>query len=205
MLRQRRKGCLERSPALASFQVFAQPAEALKGPPIAAQNGAVAGGGGVAGIRREFNFLFLAWMGTALAAWPMSDANSSAPQDRATASPTPAGRPADRNALLRLEHAILPAGRMLVRVTFREELAKRPSVTAGHYPSANIVVDFPDFANESGSDIVEVHQRELRSLQLVRAGNRLRLIVHLTRPVPYEISTEDRQLLITLQPSQAAN
>jgi len=159
----------------------------------------------VATIRSEFNVLILAWIGTALAAGLISDACSASPQGPAAASPAPAGEAAAANSVLRVEYATLPAGRTLVRVRFRTDLAERPAAFASYYPSANIVLDFLNFANESGSGVMEVHQRELRRLQWVRAGNRLRLIVELTRPTPHDISMEGRQLLITLSRPQTEN
>lgn len=137
-----------------------------------------------------------AWIGLACSALPagvLAQPRTSSPPSAAAGD-----RQSARNSVQKVEYAILSSGRTLIRLQFRSELTEKPTVVVGYHPAAYISLDFLDTVNESAKEVVEGGQRELRSLQLVRAGNRLRLLIRLGRPVPHEIEIKGNELLITL-------
>jgi type IV pilus assembly protein PilQ len=108
------------------------------------------------------------------------------------------------NSVQVLEYAILPGGKIIIKLVFKHELTAPPAVFASYHPTARIVLDFADTASETGKDLLEVGRFGLRSLQLVQAGTRTRMVINLARPVGYETAVKGKELLITLQPAQAA-
>lgn len=107
------------------------------------------------------------------------------------------------NSVQALDYAILPGGKILIKLVFKHELTAPPTVFASYHPTARIVLDFADTASETGKDLLEVGQRGLRSLQVVQAGTRTRLVINLARPVGYETAVKGKELLITLQRPEA--
>lgn len=108
------------------------------------------------------------------------------------------------NSVQALDYAILPGGNIVIRLALKHELREPPSVVASHHPTANIVMDFAGTVSEIGKHPVEVNQRGLRSLQVVQAGTRTRLVISLVRPLVYETALKGKELLITLQRPQGA-
>ena len=104
----------------------------------------------------------------------------------------------DARKLQRIDYAALSGGRTVVRLTFDTELTERPPVIATHHPTPNIALDFAGTATVVGREAIEVGQRELHSIQILGAVNRVRVVVKLTRPVPHEIEIAGRELLLTL-------
>lgn len=110
------------------------------------------------------------------------------------------------NSVRALEYAILPGGSLVIKLVFKNALKERPPVLVNYHPVTNIVLDFADTVSALGKDPVEVKQRELRSLQLVQAGSRTRLVIALAVPLVHEIELKGRELWITLRrPSAAAS
>jgi type IV pilus assembly protein PilQ len=130
--------------------------------------------------------LGLIW--TLLAGLAASDAS-------ATESPPVPGR----NTLQAVDYALLPAGGVLVKVTFRDTLANAPAVLVDHYPVHRITFDFPDIVSTVGKQPNDVARGGLRSFQVAQAGNRTRLILNLDRPFTHETAVKGNELLITLR------
>ena len=147
---------------------------------------------------RKRRALFLAWIAAGLVACIMHDTIAAETQ-RSTLSAAAAGEPSfARNALQRIEYAMLTGGRTLVRLQFTHDLQERPAVLATYHPAATVALDFANAANHSGQETIEVGQRDLRSIQVTQAANRLRLILRLARPAPHTIAINGRELLVTL-------
>lgn len=105
------------------------------------------------------------------------------------------------NAIERVEYSQL-AGQALVKVTLRTPLSKVPSSFTVSNPS-RIAFDFPDTANASGVGQQEAGAGNLRSINVVQAVSRTRLVLNLSRPARYESRIEGRQLYISL-PEESA-
>jgi type IV pilus assembly protein PilQ len=104
------------------------------------------------------------------------------------------------NSLQQLDYAILPGGRIAIKLAFRNEIRERPPVVAGYYPAANIVLDLADTASELPNERAEIGHRVARSLQVLTAGGRTRVVISLNRPVSYDMALMGRELLLTLDP-----
>lgn len=152
-------------------------------------------------VRQSFNRW--AWIALACSALPAG----ALAQPQTSSPPTAAAgdRQSARNSIRQVEYAIVSGGRTVIRLRFRNELKEKPAVVVGYHPAAYLSLDFLDTVNESSAEVVEVGQRELRSLQLVHAGNRLRLVIRLGRPAPYEIEINGNELLVTLHRPVAAS
>lgn len=109
------------------------------------------------------------------------------------------------NSLQRLDYAVLPAGRVVVKLVFSQELKERPPVLAGYHPAANIVLDLADTASDLRKDPLEIGQSEVRSIQVLSIGTRTRVVITLNRPVSYEIAFTGRELLVTLERRRTGN
>ena len=130
--------------------------------------------------------LGLLWL--LLAAAPAGAASAAEPQPRAAT-----------NSLQAVDYALLPAGAALIRVVFTQPLQAPPGLVVSHHPINRIAFDFPDTVSAAGKQPIEVGQRGLRSIQVVQAGTRTRLVLKLDRPFVFETSLEGKELLITLR------
>jgi type IV pilus assembly protein PilQ len=103
------------------------------------------------------------------------------------------------NTLQAVDYALLPAGGLLVRVTFRDAPKSLPAVLVTHHPTFRIALDFPDTVSAAGKQPFEVRQGGLRSFQVAQSGGRTRLVLNLERPFTYETELKGNELLIRLQ------
>ena len=91
-------------------------------------------------------------------------------------------------------------GALLIRVTMQEPLANPPASFSVANP-ARIAFDFPGTANALGRTQQSINQGDLRSANIVQAGDRTRLVLNLTRITPYETRVDGRDVIITLTPT----
>ncbi|MFM2399710.1 MAG: hypothetical protein RL341_1867, partial [Pseudomonadota bacterium] len=68
---------------------------------------------------------------------------------------------------------------------------------------ARIAVDFPGTVNGLGKSLVDVAQGDLRSVNVVQAGDRSRVVLNLLKAVPYTIASAGNTVTVTLNSSQA--
>src|SRR3954468_14420554 len=88
-------------------------------------------------------------------------------------------------------------GKTVVRITTKEPLRTVPPNFAVANP-ARIAFDFPNTANGLGRSSQDIGQGELRSMNVVQAGERTRVVLNLRRAVPHEAVVEGRAVVITL-------
>src|SRR5260370_27766740 len=69
---------------------------------------------------------------------------------------------------------------------------------------ARIAFDFPDTTNGLGRNSQDIGEGVLRSMNVVQAGERTRLVLNLRNMVPYEPKIYGSSLLITLASSGGA-
>jgi len=108
------------------------------------------------------------------------------------------------NSLQAVDYALLPAGGILVKVVFRDDLKAPPTVLVNHHPVFRISLDFADTVSAAGKQPFEVGQGGLRSFQVAQAGTRTRLVLNLDRPFTHETVVKGNELLITLQRRQSS-
>src|SRR5690348_14283787 len=88
-------------------------------------------------------------------------------------------------------------GQVLVRVTLKTPITAIPGSFTIANP-ARIAFDFPDTANGLGRNSQDVGEAVLRSMNIVQAGDRTRLVLNLRTMVSYESKIDGNSLLITL-------
>jgi type IV pilus assembly protein PilQ len=94
-------------------------------------------------------------------------------------------------------------GKVVVRVTLKEAPANPPAGFTINNPP-RIAFDFPNTASGLGRGTQDVAEGDLRSINVVQAGDRTRLVLNLARSLNYDTQIEGRTLLITLQGAAAA-
>jgi type IV pilus assembly protein PilQ len=93
--------------------------------------------------------------------------------------------------------ATLQGGVEVVRIDFAQPLAAVPAGFSIQTP-ARIALDFPGFNNSSGKNIVDINQGNLRSANIVQAGERTRVVLNLKQSAGYKTEIQGKSLLITL-------
>ena len=91
-------------------------------------------------------------------------------------------------------------GGEVVRVDLTKALDALPAGFSIQAP-ARIALDFPGVANGLGRSTVEVNQGNLRSISVVQAGDRTRLVLNLRKPAAYKAEIRDKSLLVFLEGS----
>jgi type IV pilus assembly protein PilQ len=99
----------------------------------------------------------------------------------------------------------LQGGAEMVRIEFTEPLASLPTGFVTQSP-ARIALDVPGATNSMGRNAVEMNVGNLRSVSVVQAGDRARLVLNLKTPTNYKLALDGKALLVTLDPvAQAAS
>lgn len=107
-----------------------------------------------------------------------------------------------QNSIQALNVSTAPGGKLMLTVTMKRPLVSLPRAFAVSTPP-RIALDFPDTANELGKPTQEFNQGSLRSVSIVQAGSRSRLVINLTQPLPYDARIEGNSLLVTLSSPSA--
>jgi type IV pilus assembly protein PilQ len=94
-------------------------------------------------------------------------------------------------------------GRVLVKVTLKQAPVSPPAGFSVTNPP-RIAFDFLNTANALGRNAQDVNEGDLRSFNVVQAGDRTRLVLNLARASGYDTQIDGRSLLITLQGVAAA-
>src|SRR5438876_5172354 len=97
------------------------------------------------------------------------------------------------------------SGRTVIKFTLKAPLPNPPAGFAIANPP-RIALDFPDTGNGLGKTVQDIGDPALRSVNVVQAGNRTRVVFNLNKPQSYETQIEGNTVLVTLsdQPSAAA-
>ena len=88
-------------------------------------------------------------------------------------------------------------GKIVVRVTTKEPLKTAPPSFTVANP-ARIAFDFAGTVNALGRNSQDIAQGELRSMNLVQAADKSRLVLNLRRPVAHEVALDGRSVVVTL-------
>ena len=89
------------------------------------------------------------------------------------------------------------SGRVVVRFQLKAPPTNPPASFAITSPP-RIALDFLDTTNNLGATQRPVDEAALRSLNVIQAGNRTRVVFNLNRPQTYETSVEGNAVLVTL-------
>ena len=90
-------------------------------------------------------------------------------------------------------------GEIMVKVDLKESLTAPPAGFAVANP-VRIAFDFPSTTNGLGRNAQAVNEGDLKSLNVVQAGDRTRLVLNLVRNMNYSTRVEGKSLLVTLSP-----
>ncbi len=93
-------------------------------------------------------------------------------------------------------------GKIVVRVTTKEPLKTAPPSFTVANP-ARIAFDFAGTVNALGRNSQDIAQGELRSMNLVQAPDKSRLVLNLRRPVAHEVALDGRSVVVTLSAAAA--
>ncbi|MEJ8293800.1 type IV pilus secretin PilQ [Delftia tsuruhatensis] len=93
----------------------------------------------------------------------------------------------------------IQGGTEVVRIELSEALAADPTGFAIQSP-ARIALDFPGATNATGKSMVELNQGNLRSINIVEASGRSRLVLNLKSATSYRTERQGKALLILLDP-----
>jgi type IV pilus assembly protein PilQ len=90
----------------------------------------------------------------------------------------------------------------VIRIDFAQPLAELPRGFAVQSPP-RVALDFPDTVNGSGKNIFDINQGNLRSVNVVQAGDRSRVVLNLKQATSYSAEIQGRSLFISLASSVA--
>ncbi|WP_353399292.1 type IV pilus secretin PilQ [Hydrogenophaga sp. 5NK40-0174] len=95
------------------------------------------------------------------------------------------------------------SGVEVIRIETAEPLSAVPTGFTIQSP-ARISLDFPGLVNAVGSNSVDINQGNMRSANVVQAGERTRVVINLKQPSPYEAKIEGNALLVVMDRDASA-
>lgn len=101
------------------------------------------------------------------------------------------------NLLESINTSTLQGGKVIVRVNFKDPLAVVPPGFTVTNP-ARIALDLPNVVNGLGKNTVEIGEGDVRSVSVVESSGRTRMVVNLTRSLPYATALDGNALVITI-------
>lgn len=107
-----------------------------------------------------------------------------------------------QNAIQSLTGGVQGGGEV-VRIELTEPLATVPTGFTIQSP-ARIALDFPGVVNAIGRNAVEINQGNLRSANVVQAGDRTRVVINLKQAAAYQARLDGKTLLIVLDRAEPA-
>lgn len=97
----------------------------------------------------------------------------------------------------------MQGGGEVVKIDLSQALTALPTGFAIQSP-ARIALDFPGVSNAMGRSTVEINQGNLRSVSVVQAGERTRVVLNLKQPAAYKAEIQGKSLLVALEPVVAS-
>ena len=95
--------------------------------------------------------------------------------------------------------ASVQGGSEVIKIDLTEPLAALPTGFSIQTP-ARIALDFPGVANAMGRNAVDVNVGNLRSANVIQAGDRTRVVLNLKAATAYKAEIKGKSLVITLDP-----
>ncbi|MDO8464152.1 MAG: type IV pilus secretin PilQ [Gallionella sp.] len=94
-------------------------------------------------------------------------------------------------------------GKTVIKIELAQPLANLPAGFTINTPP-RIAFDFPNTSNGLGKSVQDFNEGDLRSANIVQAGNRTRLVINLNQMLTYDTRIDGSSVLITLQGKAAA-
>ena len=117
--------------------------------------------------------------------------------------PAQAQTPGAGSNVIQSVTGFIQGGSEVIRIDLAEPLAAVPTGFSIQTP-ARIALDFPGVANAMGRSAVDMNLGNLRSANVVQAGDRTRVVLNLKASAAYKAVIQGKSLLITLDPVVAA-
>jgi type IV pilus assembly protein PilQ len=92
----------------------------------------------------------------------------------------------------------IQGGAEVIRIDLSQALAAVPTGFSIQSP-ARIALDFPGVTNAMGRSTVDVNQGNLKSVSVVQAGDRTRVVFNLKQPAAYKAEIQGKSLLVVLE------
>jgi type IV pilus assembly protein PilQ len=96
----------------------------------------------------------------------------------------------------------MQGGSEVIRIDLSQALAAPPAGFAIQSP-ARIALDFPGVSNGMGRSTVDINQGNLKSVNVVQAGDRTRVVLNLKQATAYKTQVQGKALLVLLDPVAA--
>ena len=97
----------------------------------------------------------------------------------------------------------IQGGVEVIRVDLAQPLTAVPAGFSIQTP-ARIALDFPGASNALGRSSVDINQGNLKTVNVVQAGDRTRLVLNLKQATSYKTELRGKSLLVTLEPVAVA-
>ncbi|MEY4978333.1 MAG: hypothetical protein RLZZ352_603 [Pseudomonadota bacterium] len=98
----------------------------------------------------------------------------------------------------------IQGGIEVVRIETREPLVAPPTSFSIQSP-ARIALDFPGVTSQLGRNVLELNQGNLRTANVVQAGDRSRVVINLKQAVSYQTRVEGRFLMVILERAESSS
>ncbi len=108
----------------------------------------------------------------------------------------------DENSIESVDVAPQQGGKVVVKIGLKQAPSDLPAGFSVLNPP-RVAFDFPHTGNSLGKTSQSVGDGDLRSINVVQAGERTRLVMNLNRAMSYDAKVEDRAILVTLAPQAA--
>lgn len=96
----------------------------------------------------------------------------------------------------------IQGGAEVLRIDLSQALTAAPTGFSIQSP-ARIALDFPGVANGLGRSVTDINQGNLKSVNVVQAGDRTRVVLNLKQSAGYRTQLQGKTLLVLLDPSVA--
>jgi len=106
----------------------------------------------------------------------------------------------ERNSIESVTATTLGGGKVVIRATFKVPLTVVPNGFTVSNP-ARIAIDLPNVANGLGKSLVDIGQGDVRSINVVEAGSRTRLVINLTKALVYSAALDGNALTLLIDAS----
>jgi len=97
----------------------------------------------------------------------------------------------------------IQGGSEVIRIDLSEPLAAVPTGFSIQSP-ARIALDFPGVVNGMGRNVTDINQGNLKSVNVVQAGDRTRVVLNLKQSAGFRTQLQGKTLLVLLDPSVAS-
>ncbi len=110
---------------------------------------------------------------------------------------------AQKNVLESITTSSLQSGKVVLKLNFKDPLATLPAGFSVTNP-ARIVLDLPNTANGMGKASVDVGEGDVRTMSVIEAPSRTRVVLNLSRSLAYVTAIEGKSLVMTIDTAASA-